>query len=49
MKFGINTLLWGATFGAADFHHLPRIKEAGFDGVEIPIFDPATCPSVDQR
>jgi len=47
MKFGINTLLWGATFSPADFHHLPRIREAGFDGVEIPIFDPATCPSID--
>src|SRR5438067_1480127 len=47
MKFGINTLLWGAAFEATDFHRLPRIKDAGFDGVEIPILDPTTCPSVE--
>src|SRR5215471_682499 len=41
MKLGINTLLWGAHFGPADFHRLPAIKEAGFDGIEYPLFDPA--------
>lgn len=40
MKFGVNTLIWGASFGPSDFHLLPRIKEAGFDGIEVPIFDP---------
>src|SRR2546427_13259268 len=47
MKCVINILVWGAAFGAPASHHVPRIREAGFDGVEIPIFDPATCPSVD--
>src|SRR4051794_31659404 len=42
MKFGVNTFIWGAAFGPSDFHLLPRIKERGFDGVEIPILDPAT-------
>jgi D-psicose/D-tagatose/L-ribulose 3-epimerase len=46
VKFGINTLLWGATFDVRDFHRLTQIKEAGFDGVEVPIFDPDTCPAV---
>jgi len=41
MKFGVNTFIWGAMFGERDFPLLPRIKEAGFDGVELPILDPA--------
>ena len=42
MKFGVNTLIWGAKFGPSDFHLLPEIKANGFDGVEVPIFDPCT-------
>jgi D-psicose/D-tagatose/L-ribulose 3-epimerase len=41
MKFGVNTYIWGAAFGPADFQLLPRLKDAGFDGVEVPILDPA--------
>jgi D-psicose/D-tagatose/L-ribulose 3-epimerase len=40
VKFGVNTLLWAESFGPAHFELLPRLKEAGFDGVEFPIFDP---------
>jgi D-psicose/D-tagatose/L-ribulose 3-epimerase len=40
MKFGVNTLIWGAGFGPRDFPLLPRIKEGGFDGIELPILDP---------
>jgi D-psicose/D-tagatose/L-ribulose 3-epimerase len=40
MKFGVNTFIWGASFGPSDFHLLPRIKEGGFDGIELPILDP---------
>ncbi len=40
MKFGVNTYIWGPTFGPADFHLLPRIKAGGFDGIEVPILDP---------
>jgi D-psicose/D-tagatose/L-ribulose 3-epimerase len=40
MRIGVNTLIWGASFGPSDFHRLPRIKAAGFDGIEMPIFDP---------
>ena len=42
MQFGVNTYIWGATFGPADFHLLPKIKASGFDGIEVPILDPAT-------
>jgi D-psicose/D-tagatose/L-ribulose 3-epimerase len=41
VKFGVNTLIWDASFGPAHFHLLPRIKAAGFDGIEMPIFDPS--------
>jgi D-psicose/D-tagatose/L-ribulose 3-epimerase len=42
MKFGVNTFIWSADFGPAEFGLLPAIKEAGFDGVEIPLFRPAS-------
>ncbi len=42
MKFGVNTFIWGADFGPPQFDLLPRIKDAGFDGIEVPIMDPAT-------
>lgn len=38
MKFGVNTFIWSATFGPSNFGLLPSIKEAGFDGVELPLF-----------
>ena len=34
MKYGINTFLWSANFGSANFHLLPEIKRHGFDGIE---------------
>ncbi len=40
MKFGVNAFIWTASFSRADLHLLPVIKEHGFDGVEIPIFQP---------
>ena len=40
MKFGVNTFIWSGTFGPANFELLPAIKEAGFDGVEVPLLDP---------
>ena len=38
MKFGINTLLWTAAFDLEHLDLLPRIREWGFDGVEIARF-----------
>jgi D-psicose/D-tagatose/L-ribulose 3-epimerase len=40
MKFGINTFLWTANFGSADFDLLPRIKANGFDGIEPALIRP---------
>jgi D-psicose/D-tagatose/L-ribulose 3-epimerase len=47
MKFGINTLLWGASVGRADFDRLPSIREAGFHGIEVPVFAPDEFPAAD--
>jgi D-psicose/D-tagatose/L-ribulose 3-epimerase len=41
MKFGVNTFIWSAGFDQSNFPLLPVIKEAGFDGVEVPLFRPA--------
>ncbi|MDE3198780.1 MAG: sugar phosphate isomerase/epimerase [Acidobacteriota bacterium] len=45
MKFGVNTFIWTGEFGPANLSLLPRIKEAGFDGIEIPIFTGAGFPA----
>jgi D-psicose/D-tagatose/L-ribulose 3-epimerase len=39
MKFGVNTFIWSAGFDAAI--PLERIREAGIDGIEVPVFDAA--------
>jgi D-psicose/D-tagatose/L-ribulose 3-epimerase len=39
MKFGANTFIWSDHFGSEQFHLLPRLKETGFDGVELPLLD----------
>jgi D-psicose/D-tagatose/L-ribulose 3-epimerase len=45
MKFGANTLIWSESFGPELFSILPRVKEAGLDGVEFPIFHPGSFPA----
>ena len=42
MKFGVNTFIWTAVFDRSHLPLLPKIKAAGFDGVEVSLFDPAT-------
>ncbi len=49
MKLGVNTFIWSAEFSRAQLALLPRIKEHGFDGVEVPMFDPADFPAADIR
>jgi D-psicose/D-tagatose/L-ribulose 3-epimerase len=49
MKLGVNTFIWSAEFGRAQLALLPRIKEHGFNGVEIPMFEPAGFPAADIR
>lgn len=41
MKLGINTFIWSAEFTEAQLPLLPKIKKAGFDGIEVAIFDPS--------
>jgi D-psicose/D-tagatose/L-ribulose 3-epimerase len=38
-KIGMNLLLWGTEINESLFPVLEEIKRAGYDGVEIPIFD----------
>ncbi len=45
MRIGVNTYIWSAEFTPAHLPLLPRIRSHGFDGVEIPIFKPATFPA----
>jgi len=49
MKFGVHSFIWTADFSPADFDLLPRIKEGGFDGVELPLFEPRTYPAAEIR
>ena len=49
MKFGVNTLIWGAHCDGDTLRLLPTLKEHGFDGVEVPMFGPAGFPASDLR
>ena len=39
MKYGFNLLLWTTDVQEADFATLEKVKEIGYDGVELPIFN----------
>lgn len=43
MKYGISSFLWTASFDASHLDLLPRLKEQGFDGVEIARFSFHDC------
>lgn len=49
MKYGVNTFIWTASFDRSHLPLLPRIKEHGFDGVELPLFVPAEVAVEDIR
>jgi D-psicose/D-tagatose/L-ribulose 3-epimerase len=40
MKFGMNLLLWTGELNEAILPTLEKLKEMGYDGVELPMFDP---------
>jgi len=44
MKFGMNMLLWTTHVTEEHFPILANLKEAGFDGVEIPVFEEDSAP-----
>ena len=39
MKYGMNLLLWTGHVAAEHFPILAKLKQAGFDGVELPLFE----------
>jgi D-psicose/D-tagatose/L-ribulose 3-epimerase len=41
MKLSVNTLIWQVDFTPAHLSLLPRLKAHGFEGVEVPVFQPA--------
>ncbi|HTM48401.1 MAG TPA: sugar phosphate isomerase/epimerase [Bryobacteraceae bacterium] len=47
MKFGVNVFIWTESFDKSHLPLLPRIREAGFDGVELPLFTPAAFATAD--
>lgn len=40
MKFAANTFIWSDHFDRSNLWLLPKLKEAGFDGIEIPLIEP---------
>jgi D-psicose/D-tagatose/L-ribulose 3-epimerase len=49
MKFGVNTFIWSATFTRSNFPLLPKLRAAGFDAVEVPLFRAEDFPAEDIR
>src|SRR5690349_7886665 len=47
-KFGVNLMVWNGQVGAAELALLPKIKEMGYDSVELPVFaaDAFAIPTV---
>ena len=41
MKFAVNALIWTTEFDHRSFSLLPRLRAHGFDGFEVPVFEPA--------
>jgi D-psicose/D-tagatose/L-ribulose 3-epimerase len=49
MKFGVNTLIWSEGFDTSHIKLFEPIKEAGFDGLEFPLFTPNPRPNAEIR
>jgi D-psicose/D-tagatose/L-ribulose 3-epimerase len=49
MKFGVNTFIWTGSFDRSHIPLLADIKAHGFDGAELPLFDPAAFQAADLR
>ena len=49
MKFAANTFIWTDSFGAENFSLLPKLRQAGLDGIEIGMLSPKTFPSTAMR
>jgi D-psicose/D-tagatose/L-ribulose 3-epimerase len=49
MKFGVHAFLWTATFDESNLDLFPMVKQWGFDGLEVPLFDPRSFPAAGIR
>src|SRR6476646_1598133 len=49
MKYGVNTFIWSGSFDQSHIPLLAQIKERGFDGAELPLFDPAAFQAAELR
>src|SRR5689334_15104812 len=49
MKYSVHTFIWSGSFGPPEFGLLPRLKERGFDGVEVPVAHPESFPATEVR
>jgi D-psicose/D-tagatose/L-ribulose 3-epimerase len=49
MKYGVNTFIWASDFTESEFPLLEKIREHGFDGVELPMFRPSSFPAAKIR
>ncbi len=49
MRIGVNTFIRAAAFGRPQLDLLPSLEDAGFDGVEIPVFEPASFSAAEVR
>ena len=47
MKIGVSAFAWTSNFGLQHLRLLPLMRDEGFDGFEIPMFDPENSPSID--
>ena len=39
MKYGMNMLLWGTHITEEQFSLFKDLKNAGYDGIEVPVFE----------
>ncbi|WP_297337717.1 sugar phosphate isomerase/epimerase family protein [Algoriphagus sp.] len=49
VKFGVSTWLWTSPFNSEAFKLFPKIKEYGYDAVEIPVEDPGLIHSTEVK
>ena len=49
MQFGVNTFIWSSGIDRDLLSLLPAIRQAGFDGVELPLIHPADMPVAEVR
>ena len=49
MKIGVSAFAWTTNLAPRHLDLLPKLREQGFDGFEIPMFDPAKTPAADIR